>query len=975
MAGSGARVSKPAFQFHLSCDINLQVKVCIVDLLGTLPSFRLATTPLHRLAAANHALSSPPSSPSSLFPSTHTPGSVGSGSSHQHSVDPDPDSIPSGLPTGVHVVACLSAAEDVLGLECRTTYANSGPMGVAWSEWLTFCVKYRDLPHDTLLSFCVWEVCEGREHSLLGSTSMPMFNKKGRLKTGPQRLRVWEGVPPSLKWPTSTPGKVPLSARGHAGMIQHLEKLFLRGELPALEWLDSLAMEAMHTEEDEAAQRQYHKDRLLHPAATPPLQLVVDLPLFSHAVLYQQAATYTAAALGAKKEVSAAAAAAAVASGEKSAMQGIVVLHDPEVGRDNPAELKAQKLARSLTRGLIDRDLKPNSEERRQIQAVLKLPPNKPLHADERALLWRFRFSVTSESRALTKFLKCVDWSDVVEGKQATELMVQWVSIEIADAMELLSPDFRNEEVRSHAVSVLQQKDDDELMYYLLQLVQALRYESSDNSRLARFLVTRATANPTFAVMLHWYLFTEWEDPSFGPRASSVHASLVSALQAAPNRVWEAIRRQTDMVSQLNYIIKELKGSKVKASRATERLREMISETGPCGELMSCRLPLPLNPCLLLDGMIPGECMCFKSAQLPLCLTFRLDPHPTDWDAHNLQTDPHSLPHPTTPANSTTTPANSSSTTSHGHSRRTSISSQHNPHARPGQEQQQPPQHQDKTVAGRLAGLPARTGVVAAGGQLRCIMIYKKGDDLRQDQFILQMISLMDRLLKRENLDLRLTPYKVLPTSSDDGLVEYVPSQPLSKVLAEHRTIHKYLAQFQADPAGPFGLKMEAVETFVRSCAGYCVMTYILGVGDRHLDNLMLHSDGRLFHIDFGYILGHDPKPFPPPMKLCREMIEAMGGQDSVYYVQFRMYACEAYNILRKSADLILSLFHLMAGASIEAIRQDPEKAILKLQDKFRLDYDDEAAVVYMQQLINESATALMPQIVETTHRWAQYWR
>lgn len=51
-------------------------------------------------------------------------------------------------------------------------------------------------------------------------------------------------------------------------------------------------------------------------------------------------------------------------------------------------------------------------------QAVLKLPPNKPLHADERALLWRFRFSVTSESRALTKFLKCVDWSDVVEGKQ-----------------------------------------------------------------------------------------------------------------------------------------------------------------------------------------------------------------------------------------------------------------------------------------------------------------------------------------------------------------------------------------------------------------------------------------------------------------------------------------------------------------------------------------------------------------------------
>jgi phosphatidylinositol 3-kinase len=44
-------------------------------------------------------------------------------------------------------------------------------------------------------------------------------------------------------------------------------------------------------------------------------------------------------------------------------------------------------------------------------------------------------------------------------------------------------------------------------------------------------------------------------------------------------------------------------------------------------------------------------------------------------------------------------------------------------------------------------------------------------------------------------------------------------------------------------------------------------------------------------------------------------------------------------------------------------------------QEKFRLDLNDQGAVEWMQQLINESVTALMPQIVETGHRIAQYWR
>jgi len=61
----------------------------------------------------------------------------------------------------------------------------------------------------------------------------------------------------------------------------------------------------------------------------------------------------------------------------------------------------------------------------------------------------------------------------------------------VADALELLSPDFESDEVRGYAVSVLERADDEELQCYLLQLVQALRFERSDKSRLALFLVNR----------------------------------------------------------------------------------------------------------------------------------------------------------------------------------------------------------------------------------------------------------------------------------------------------------------------------------------------------------------------------------------------------------------------------------------------------------------------------------------------------
>lgn len=165
------------------------------------------------------------------------------------------------------------------------------------------------------------------------------------------------------------------------------------------------------------------------------------------------------------------------------------------------------------------------------------------------------------------------------------------------------------------------------------------------------------------------------------------------------------------------------------------------------------------------------------------------------------------------------------------------------------------------------------------------------------------------------------------------------------------------------------------MDTYVKSCAGYCVITYILGVGDRHLDNLLLTKTGKLFHIDFGYILGRDPKPLPPPMKLSKEMVEGMGGMQSEQYQELRKHCYTAFLHLRRYSNLILNLFSLMVDANIPDIALEPDKTVKKVQDKFRLDLSDEEAVHYMQSLIDESVGALFAAVVEQIHKFAQYWR
>ncbi|KAI9218952.1 kinase-like domain-containing protein [Blastocladiella britannica] len=714
--------------------------------------------------------------------------------------------------------------------------------------------------------------------------------------------------------------------------LERLLKQFEHGDMESVPWLDALALRQVEATQQSHMHRTtsttqwhlqlsfpnyafpvvYHEPALV-AHALPPAPTGTILPMLAHTPPY----AHTGAALG-----------------------------DADIDRENLVEAKHRHLVRTgdPKQGLADRHLKPTAAARDRLRIITRAPPTRPLTAADRDLVWRFRYHLQKDGGAVAKFVRAVTWEDDAEARVARTVLEGWDPPSIDAVLELLGPAPASaggggaatgdvsavaaaaaggtagsaggtaratlrawEGVRAYAVRQLARVDDVELGGYLLQLVQALKYDGRANSTmdeatrtpvesssmsLADLLFSRALKNMELGCQLYWYLHCEATDKLSG-----------SIFEPFRNQFWKLVQENTagpltaavllsqhKLVTRLTELAAETHASKDSRAMRQQRLQEALAQPGTGLATLADPIPLPLDPRVVVTGVIPDRTRIFNSALSPILLVFRR----------------------------------------------------------------------------------------ADGGEYAAI--WKVGDDLRQDQLVIQIWELMDRLLRRDNLNLQLTPYRVLATGPDQGFVQFIPSQSLASILLESGgSLQHYLRKYNADdsPSSSYGIHANAMDTYIRSCAGYCVITYLLGVGDRHLDNLLMTPRGNIFHVDFGYILGRDPKPFPPPMKLCKEMVEAMGGTASPHYHRFTSYAHVAYATLRKSAPLIVNLVHLMADANVPDIALDPAKAVQKVVDKFCLEVgdDDDAALRVFAAAVRESVTALFPQLMETAHKWAQYWR
>ncbi|KXS19899.1 phosphatidylinositol 3-kinase [Gonapodya prolifera JEL478] len=759
-------------------------------------------------------------------------------------------------------VTCELWAENCRLAEPISTSYKVFKNKLAWNEWITFPVKFRDLPITTQLVLNVYEPYTPQNYKIVGGTAFRLFGPSNTLKTGKHKLLVSTGKKADGRVESTTPGYVSGEDK-EMDRIGKLMRRYERGDVQRLDWLDNLAF------------REIEKVNAKEVASSKNLYLYIDLPQFDFPLVYQE------------REYS-----NPVSS--RLADAEIVIVADPEAFLENIYEGKHRRLVRSHRNGPMDRDLKPNARIRDELNRIVQYPPTHSLTSEEKDLVWKFRYHLTRDRRATTKFLKSVAWSDPVEARQAADLLPSWGEVSVEDALEMLGPGFENRAVRGFAVAQLRKADDEDLALYLVQLVQALKFEGlkSDTadvseSPLAEFLVARSIRNPLLGNLFHWYLMVECEDKVWGKLYAKAAYQFIGALMETSDGTHrrDTLRRQGELVGALVGISKEVRSSKEARAKKVSRLQSILSD--PKNGLVSFPpLALPLDPSAQVTGIIHEHASVFRSVLSPLRISFRC-------------TDGSEYP-----------------------------------------------------------------------------VIFKTGDDLRQDQLCIQMVTLMDRLLRKENLDLKLTPYRVLATGVDHGLVQFVPNLAIAAILADYGgSLLNYLREHNRDDAAEFGVSKAAMDSYIRSCAGYSVVTYLLGVGDRHLDNLLLTPDGRLFHVDYSFILGRDPKPFPPPIKLCREMVEAMGGTGHPLFGQFRSYCFVAFTIIRRSANLILNLMSLMVESKLPDIAMEPDKAVWKVQEKFRLDLTEEEAIAFFETVINDSVGALFPQVMEFAHQMAQYFR
>ncbi|KAJ1908252.1 phosphatidylinositol kinase- protein kinase tor1 [Coemansia sp. IMI 209127] len=233
--------------------------------------------------------------------------------------------------------------------------------------------------------------------------------------------------------------------------------------------------------------------------------------------------------------------------------------------------------------------------------------------------------------------------------------------------------------------------------------------------------------------------------------------------------------------------------------------------------------------------------------------------------------------------------------------------------------------------------------------------LLKGNEELRQDERAMQLFGLINSLLMRDEAtsqrSLAIERFPVIPLSSDTGLIGFYPNcENMCVVVQKYREAHRKSLMAEQDlalqfaPNYPALTAMQQTEAFeyvlsnmsgddlqwamwykspsaevwmqertnyTRSMAVMSMAGYVLGLGDRHLSNIMIHSkSGKVVHIDFGdcFEVAAYRSEYPErvPFRLTRMTILPMGVNKTEG--SFRLTANHMMRVLRANRDSLMAV-------------------------------------------------------------------
>ena len=235
--------------------------------------------------------------------------------------------------------------------------------------------------------------------------------------------------------------------------------------------------------------------------------------------------------------------------------------------------------------------------------------------------------------------------------------------------------------------------------------------------------------------------------------------------------------------------------------------------------------------------------------------------------------------------------------------------------------------------------------------------LLKSHEDLRQDERIIQVFSYANSILSLDkntsSKKLLITIYPVIPLSHMTGLIGFLPNvDTISNLITENRKNNNFIPNieissiYQLYPKYDSGSLMSKLDVFKeanhctsgyelsdiiwkksvnceswlirrtnysRSLSVMSIVGYLLGLGDRHPNNLMMDKqNGKIIHIDYGdcFEVAMKRNKFPEkvPFRLTRMIVKALGV--SKIEGTFRIISEKVMELLRTNRDSLVAILN-----------------------------------------------------------------